>query len=596
MDIKLIRNFSIIAHIDHGKSTLADRFIQICDGLNSYEMKEQVLDSMDIERERGITIKAQTVSLNFKSHNGLQYQLNIIDTPGHVDFSYEVSRSLASCEGALLVVDSSSSVQAQTLANCQTALKENLVIIPVLNKVDLPSSDIEKCLNDIDTIVKIDVSDYLTCSAKTGLGVKEILESIIRLIPCPRGSKDHPFRARIIDSWFDNYLGVVSVLRIYDGILRKRDKIKILSTGKSYEVDIIGIFTPKKFYVDQLTAGQVGFIVSGLKDIYCAPVGDTITLDKDKDAVALPGFKVSMPNVFAGMFPIDSSDFENFRVALQKLSLNDASLHFTPEVSQSLGHGFRCGFLGMLHMDIIRERLEREYNLNLIVSAPSVTYTILLKDRTELLIDNPSKLIENMYIDKIHEPISLVRIITPVEYLGNIMLICNEKFAEQIDMEYSGDSIILTYEMPTIEVIGNLSDKIKSASKGYASFEYSFLKFQEADIGVLNILINDEAVDALAQFMRKSQAASKGRILVEKLVKIIPKSMFSIKVQAAIGSTIVARGDIKAFRKDVTAKCYGGDFTRKRKLLEKQKSGKKRMKHVGKVSLPEHAFFAALSD
>lgn len=593
--INKIRNFSIIAHIDHGKSTISDRFIQLCNGLEDREMKEQVLDSMDIERERGITIKAQSVTLYYEAYDNQTYQLNFIDTPGHADFTYEVSRSLAACEGALLVVDAASSVQAQTLANYKIATLHNLAVLPVINKIDLPAADIERTLLDLQNIVKIDIDKAVMCSAKTGEGIRDILEQIVHFIPAPIGDTEKPFKALIIDSWFDSYLGVVSLVRIYDGVLRIKDKIKIKSTGCIYKVETVGIFTPKKVKTEQIRAGEVGFIVAGIKDIYGAPVGDTILHAQDDNTMALPGFKKIRPQIYVGMFPLVSSDFENFRKALQKLSLNDASLIFQPEFSQSLGYGFRCGFLGLLHMEVIQERLEREYNLHLITSAPSVTYKILLNNNQEIFIDNPSAFPSRQNIKATYEPRVLVTIISPQAYLGGIITLCSEKRGIQHTIEYSGDQLTIVYDLPMLEVIGNLSDKLKSLSHGYASFDYKFHQYMIADVVVLSILINDKEVDAMAHFIHKSQAVSKGRILVEKLADILPRNMFEIKIQAAIGSSIIARATIKAFRKDVTAKCYGGDVTRKRKLLEKQKAGKKRMKSIGRVEVPEEAFFTVLT-
>lgn len=594
--IHKIRNFSIIAHIDHGKSTISDRFIELCNGLKEREMKEQVLDSMDIERERGITIKAQSVTLYYTANSGETYQLNFIDTPGHADFSYEVSRSLAACEGALLIVDASSSVQAQTVANYKIATSEKLAILPVINKIDLPSADIERTLFDLENIVKIDIKTLVMCSAKTGEGIRDILEQIVNFIPAPKGDETKPFKALIIDSWFDAYLGVVSLVRIYDGCLNIKDKIRIKSTGRIYTVENIGIFTPKKTKREKISAGEVGFIIAGIKDIYGAPVGDTILSYKDETLSSLPGFRKVKPQIYVGMFPIVASDFENFRKALQKLSLNDASLTFQPEFSQSLGYGFRCGLLGLLHLEVIQERLEREYNLNLITSSPSVTYKIVMHNGKELFIDNPSAFPNKQSIKATYEPRAMVTIISPQIYLGGIITLCNEKRGIQHSLEYSGDQITIVYDLPMLEVIGNLSDRLKSLSHGYASFDYSFYQYSEADVVVLNILINDKEVDAMAHFIHRSQAVSKGRLLVEKLASILPRNMFEIKIQAAIGSMIIARSTIKAFRKDVTAKCYGGDVTRKRKLLEKQKEGKKRMKSIGKVEVPESAFFAILTN
>ncbi|GAC33547.1 translation elongation factor 4 [Paraglaciecola polaris] len=594
MQHKHIRNFSIIAHIDHGKSTLSDRLIQHCGGLTEREMSAQVLDSMDIERERGITIKAQSVTLNYKAKDGETYQLNFIDTPGHVDFSYEVSRSLAACEGALLVVDAGQGVEAQTLANCYTAIDLNMEVVPILNKIDLPQAEPDRVAEEIEDIVGIDAIDAVRCSAKTGVGIEDVLEVIVRQIPPPEGEIDAPLKALIVDSWFDNYQGVVSLVRIVQGELRKNDKIKIMSTGVVHQADKVGIFTPKATDTGTLRAGEVGFIVAGIKEIHGAPVGDTITLARNPADKALPGFKKVKPQVYAGLFPISSDDYEDFRDALAKLSLNDASLFFEPESSSALGFGFRIGFLGMLHMEIIQERLEREYDLDLITTAPTVVYEVITTDGETLYVDNPSKLPPVNAIEEIHEPIVEAHILVPQEYLGSVITLCVDKRGVQTNMTYHGKQVAVTYELPMAEVVMDFFDKLKSTSRGFASLDYNFKHFQTAEMSRLDILINGERVDALAMITHKDNAQSRGRELVEKLRELIPRQMFDIAIQAAIGNQIVARSTIKQLRKNVIAKCYGGDVSRKKKLLQKQKDGKKRMKSVGNVELPQEAFLALL--
>jgi GTP-binding protein LepA len=592
--MKNIRNFSIIAHIDHGKSTLSDRLIQTCGGLSEREMQAQVLDSMDLERERGITIKAQSVTLDYKAKNGEIYQLNFIDTPGHVDFSYEVSRSLAACEGALLVVDAGQGVEAQTLANCYTAMEMNLEVVPVLNKIDLPQAEPERVAEEIEDIVGIDAMDAVRCSAKTGLGVDDVLEEIVKRIPPPEGNPDAPLQALIIDSWFDDYLGVVSLVRIKNGSLKKNDKIKVMSTGQTWGVDRLGISTPKQKDTLALNCGEVGWVVCGIKDIHGAPVGDTLTLAKNGAESALPGFKKVKPQVYAGLFPISSEDYEAFRDALEKLSLNDASLFYEPESSTALGFGFRCGFLGMLHMEIIQERLEREYDLDLITTAPTVVYEISMTDGTTIHIDSPSNLPAINSIEELREPIAECNILVPQEYLGNVITLCIEKRGVQTNMVYHGNQVALTYEIPMAEVVLDFFDRLKSTSRGYASLDYGFKRFDAADMVRLDIMINGERVDALAIITHKDNAPFRGRQLVEKMRELIPRQMFDIAIQAAIGNHIIARSTVKAMRKDVLAKCYGGDVSRKKKLLNKQKEGKKRMKSVGRVDVPQEAFLAIL--
>lgn len=592
--MKNIRNFSIIAHIDHGKSTLSDRFIQVCGGLSEREMAEQVLDSMDLERERGITIKAQSVTLNYTANNGETYQLNFIDTPGHVDFSYEVSRSLAACEGALLVVDAAQGVEAQSVANCYTAIEQNVEILPVLNKIDLPSADPEKVAAEIEDIVGIDASEACRVSAKTGIGINDLLEQLVEKIPQPKGNPDAPLKALIIDSWFDNYVGVVSLIRIIDGAVRKKQKIKILSTQGIHQVEKIGIFTPKAKDTDSLSAGQVGYLITGIKDIDGAPVGDTVVDAQNGSNEPLPGFEKVQSRVFSGMFPIESDDYEKLREALQKLRLNDAALFFEPETSSALGFGFRCGFLGMLHMEIVQERLEREYDIDLITTAPTVIYEVEKKDGSVLQIDNPSNLPEPNDINEIREPIITANILLPKEYLGAVIGLCIEKRGVQKNMHYSGNQVQMTFEMPMSEVVLDFFDKLKSVSRGFASFDYQFLRFQAEPLVKLDMMINGDKVDSLALIVHKDQAQYKGRELVDKMKDLIPRQMFDVAIQASIGSHIIARSNVKALRKNVLAKCYGGDITRKKKLLEKQKKGKKRMKNVGSVQIPQEAFLAVL--
>ncbi|ABO91456.1 MULTISPECIES: translation elongation factor 4 [Aeromonas] len=592
--MKHIRNFSIIAHIDHGKSTLSDRLIQTCGGLSSREMQAQVLDSMDLERERGITIKAQSVTLNYQAQDGNTYQLNFIDTPGHVDFSYEVSRSLAACEGALLVVDAGQGVEAQTLANCYTAMEMELEVVPVLNKIDLPAAEPERVAEEIEDIVGIDAIDAVRCSAKTGLGVDLVLEEIVARIPAPVGDPDAPLQALIIDSWFDSYLGVVSLVRIKNGSLKKNDKIKVMSTGQVWGVDRIGIFTPKQVDTQGLGCGEVGWVVCGIKDIHGAPVGDTLTQAKNGAEKALAGFKKVKPQVYAGLFPISSDDYESFRDALDKLSLNDASLFFEPESSTALGFGFRCGFLGMLHMEIIQERLEREYDLDLITTAPTVVYEIELNDGSTIHIDSPSAMPPVNNIKEMREPIAECNILLPQEYMGNVITLCIEKRGVQTNMVYHGNQVALTYEIPMAEVVLDFFDRLKSTSRGYASLDYGFKRFETSEMVRLDIMINGERVDALAIITHKENAQYRGRQVVEKMRELIPRQMFDIAIQASIGNQIIARSTVKALRKDVTAKCYGGDVSRKKKLLNKQKEGKKRMKSLGRVDVPQEAFLAIL--
>lgn len=593
-DRSLVRNFSVIAHIDHGKSTLSDRFIQMCGGLTEREMTSQVLDNMDIERERGITIKAQAVTLKYKAKDGKTYELNFIDTPGHVDFSYEVSRSLFACEGALLVVDASQGVEAQTLANCYQAVNLDLEVIPVLNKIDLPSADPQRAIDEIEDLIGIEAQDACTCSAKTGVGVQDVLERIVTQIPAPSGDPDAPLQALIIDSYFDDYLGVIALVRVKNGTLRRGDKIKVMSQGVAWEVEGLGISTPKRVKVDILNCGEVGWVVCDIKSVHAAPVGDTITHVKNSAVEPLPGFMKVKPQVYAGMFPVDTEDYNAFRDALDKLSLNDASLFFEPENSKALGFGFRCGFLGMLHMEIIQERLEREYNLNLITTAPTVVYEILQTDGEILHIDSPAALPPISNIAEIREPIAECRMLMPSEYVGSIMKICQEKRGIQTGLVYHGDQVALTYDIPMSEVVLDFFDRLKSASRGYASLDYGFKRFNCDDLVRMDILIAGERVDALAIILHRSVAQSRGRAVVEKMKEVIPRQMFDIAIQAAIGSQIIARCTVKALRKDVLAKCYGGDITRKRKLLEKQKAGKKRMKQLGRVEVPQDAFLAIL--
>ena len=593
-NLQQIRNFSIIAHIDHGKSTLADRLIQYCGGLSEREMAAQVLDSMEIERERGITIKAQSVTLNYQAKDGKSYQLNFIDTPGHVDFSYEVSRSLAACEGALLLVDAAQGVEAQTVAVCYTAIEQNLEVLPVLNKIDLPQADPDRICQEIEDIIGIDAHHALPVSAKTGKGITTLLEQIVQTIPAPQGQPEAPLKALIIDSWFDSYLGVVSLVRVKDGVLRKGDKMQVISTGKAYLVDNIGIFKPKRTETTILQAGEVGYVIAGIKDIHGAPVGDTLTLAKQPATDALPGFQQVQPQVYAGLFPISTDDYTAFRDALEKLSLNDASLFYEPESSAALGFGFRCGFLGMLHMEIIQERLEREYNLGLITTAPTVIYEVQTTKNESLKIDNPAALPEPSYIKEMREPIVEANILVPQQYLGNVITLCNERRGVQKNMTYAGNQVAISYEIPMSEVVLDFFDRLKSISRGYASLDYHFIRFQLANMVKLDILINGDKVDALALIVHKEQAAYRGRELVEKMKELIPRQMFDVAIQAALGNQIISRQTVKALRKNVTAKCYGGDISRKRKLLEKQKKGKKRMKQIGKVEMPQEAFLAVL--
>jgi GTP-binding protein LepA len=589
-----IRNFSIIAHIDHGKSTLADRFIQLCGGLSDREMEAQVLDSMALERERGITIKAQTAALNYVARNGKTYLLNLIDTPGHVDFSYEVSRSLAACEGALLVVDASQGVEAQTVANCYTATEQGVEVVPVLNKIDLPSAEPDRVIEEIEDIIGIRAQDAIRASAKTGEGVQDIIEAVIARIPAPAGDPDAPLKALIIDSWFDNYVGVVMLVRMVDGRLAPKDKILFMSSRASHLCEQVGVFTPKSLAKEQLSAGEVGFVIAGVKDLKDARVGDTITLFGRPASEALPGFKEIKPQVFAGLYPVDANEYDQLRDALEKLQLNDSSLRFEPETSQALGFGFRCGFLGLLHMDIVQERLEREYDMHLITTAPTVVYQVQLQDATLIEVENPSRLPDASKIEEIREPIITATILVPNDYVGPIMTLCTTKRGTQKNMQYLGRQVMLTWELPLNEVVMDFFDKLKSVSRGYASLDYEFKEFRAADLVKLDIMINGERVDALSLIVHRSAAQSRGRELAEKMRQLIPRQMFDVAVQAAIGSHIIARESIKALRKNVLAKCYGGDITRKKKLLEKQKAGKKRMKQVGTVEIPQEAFLAIL--
>ena len=593
-DQQHIRNFSIIAHIDHGKSTLADRFIQVCGGLTAREMAAQVLDSMDLERERGITIKAQSVSLGYKARDGQTYQLNFIDTPGHVDFSYEVSRSLAACEGALLIVDAAQGVEAQSVANCYTAIEQGLEVVPVLNKIDLPSADPDKVIHEIEEIIGIEAHDAVRTSAKTGVGVEDVLETMIARIPPPQGDRNAPLQALIIDSWFDNYVGVISLVRVMQGRLKAGQKMQVMSSGRSYLVDNVGIFTPKRTDRPALEAGDVGYVIAGIKEIDGAPVGDTLTLVDNPAGKPLPGFQKVQPRVFAGLFPVVSDAYEDLREALQKLRLNDASLHFEPETSTALGFGFRCGFLGMLHMEIIQERLEREYDMDLITTAPTVVYQVLTTKDEVIDIDNPSSLPAVNYINEIREPIILANILVPQDHLGSVMTLCIEKRGVQKNLQYLGNQVSVSFEMPLAEVVLDFFDRLKSVSRGYASFEYHFVRFQAAPLVKLDILINGERVDALAIIVHRDQAEYRGREVAEKMKDLIPRQMYDVAIQATIGAHIIARTTVKALRKNVTAKCYGGDVSRKRKLLEKQKEGKKRMKQFGKVEIPQSAFLAVL--
>ena len=590
--LKHIRNFSIIAHIDHGKSTLSDRLIQLCGGLSDREMADQVLDSMDLERERGITIKAQSVTLEYQALDGERYQLNFIDTPGHVDFSYEVSRSLAACEGALLVVDAAQGVEAQSVANCYTAIDQGLEVLPVLNKIDLPQAEPERVAQEIEDIIGLDVTDALSVSAKTGIGVDALLEKLVQDIPPPQGDPEGDLQALIIDSWFDNYLGVVSLVRVMHGQIAKGDKVLIKSTGRSHSIDEVGCFTPKRSAQPSLSAGEVGYVVAGIKDIQGAPVGDTLVPANKQDLAALPGFAKVKPQVFAGLFPVTSDDFENFREALEKLCLNDASLYYEPESSDALGFGFRCGFLGMLHMEIIQERLEREYDLDLITSAPTVVYEVVRSDGEVVQVDNPSKL--PAHVQEMREPIAEVNMLLPQDYVGSVMTLCVERRGVQKNMQFSAGQVSMQWELPMSEVVMDFFDRLKSVSRGFASLDYSFLRFEASPLVRLDILINGDRVDALAMIVHREQAQSRGRALAEKMKELIPRQMFDVAIQAAVGGQVIARQTVKALRKNVTAKCYGGDITRKKKLLEKQKEGKKRMKQLGRVEIPQDAFLAAL--
>jgi GTP-binding protein LepA len=593
-DLQHIRNFSIIAHIDHGKSTIADRFIQICGGLSAREMEEQVLDSMDLERERGITIKAQSVTLNYQTKDGGSYELNFIDTPGHVDFSYEVSRSLAACEGALLVVDAAQGVEAQSVANCYTAIEQGLEVLPVLNKIDLPAAEPERVIKEIEEIIGLEADHAIRVSAKTGLGIPELLEQLIEVVPPPQGDVQAPLQALIIDSWFDPYVGVISLIRVKNGLIRPKDKIYVMSTGRVYQVDKVGVFSPKRVDKAALETGEVGFLIAGIKEIDGVPVGDTITLTERRASEPLPGFEEMQPRVFAGLYPVNSDDYNPLREALQKLKLNDAALHFEPETSQALGFGFRCGFLGMLHMEIVQERLEREYDLDLITTAPTVIYQVEKNDGEVFHVDNPADLPDPAKLAEVREPVIEAHILVPQDYLGNVINLCIEKRGTQKNLQYLGGQVQLTYELPMNEVVLDFFDRLKSVSRGYASFEYEFKYFQAAPLVKLDILINGEKVDALSVIVHRENADSRGRELTVKMKELIPRQMFEVAIQAAIGSKIIARTTVKALRKNVTAKCYGGDITRKRKLLEKQKAGKKRMKQVGRVEIPQEAFLAVL--
>jgi len=593
-NMKNIRNFSIIAHIDHGKSTLADRFIQYCGGLDLREMSTQVLDSMDIEKERGITIKAQTAALNYKARDGQVYQLNLIDTPGHVDFSYEVSRSLSACEGALLVVDASQGVEAQTVANCYTAIDLGVEVVPVLNKIDLPAADPERVEQEIEDIIGIDAVGAVQCSAKSGIGVEDVLEEIVAKIPAPTGDENAPLQAVIVDSWFDNYVGVVMLIRVKNGTIKLKDKVRFMSTKAETQVEQLGVFTPKSFQKQELKAGEVGFLITGVKELGQAKVGDTVTLVANPASEPLPGFQEVQSQVFAGLYPVESHDYEALRDALEKLQLNDASLKFEPEVSQALGFGFRCGFLGLLHLEIVQERLEREFDMDLITTAPTVVYEVVLKSGEKIEVENPSKLPDIGSIETILEPIITATILVPQEYVGNVMTLCNQKRGVQVNMQYMGRQVMLTYDLPMNEVVMDFFDKLKSTSRGYASLDYHFKEFQPSDLIKLDIMVNGEKVDALSLIVHRQSAVHRGRELAAKMRELIPRQMFDIAVQAAIGSQIIARENVKALRKNVLAKCYGGDITRKKKLLEKQKAGKRRMKQVGNVEIPQSAFLAIL--
>jgi len=589
-----IRNFSIIAHIDHGKSTLADRIIQLCGGLSDREMEAQVLDSMDLERERGITIKAQTAALSYRARDGQTYNLNLIDTPGHVDFSYEVSRSLSACEGALLVVDASQGVEAQTVANCYTALDLGVEVVPVLNKIDLPSADPDNAIREIEEVIGIEAGDAVRCSAKTGLGVEDVLEALIAKVPPPKGDPEAPLQALIIDSWFDNYVGVVMLVRVKNGVLRPKDKILLMATGAQHLVETVGVFTPKSVARETLEAGQVGFIIAGIKELKAAKVGDTITLATRPAPAPLPGFKEVQPQVFAGLFPVEANQYDALRDSLEKLKLNDAALQYEPEVSQALGFGFRCGFLGLLHMEIVQERLEREFGMDLITTAPTVVYEVVLRDGSILMVDNPSKMPDPSKIEEVREPIVTVNLYMPQEYVGSVITLCTQKRGVQMNMSYHGKQVQLTYEMPMAEIVLDFFDRLKSISRGYASMDYEFKEYRAADVVKVDMLINGEKVDALAIIVHRANSQYRGRAVASKMRELIPRQMFDVAIQAAIGSNIISRENVKALRKNVLAKCYGGDISRKRKLLEKQKAGKKRMKQVGSVEIPQEAFLAIL--
>jgi GTP-binding protein LepA len=589
-----IRNFSIIAHIDHGKSTLADRIIQLCGGLSDREMEAQVLDSMDLERERGITIKAQTAALQYKARDGKVYNLNLIDTPGHVDFSYEVSRSLSACEGALLVVDASQGVEAQTVANCYTALDLGVEVVPVLNKIDLPNADPANAISEIEDVIGIEAGDAVHCSAKTGLGVEDVLESIIAKVPPPKGDKDAPLQALIIDSWFDNYVGVVMLVRVVNGTLKPKDKIRLMATDSLQLVEDIGVFSPRSVSLPELSAGQVGFVIAGIKELKAAKVGDTITLANRPAEAPLPGFKEVQPQVFAGLFPVEANQYDALRDSLEKLKLNDAALMYEPEVSQALGFGFRCGFLGLLHMEIVQERLEREFDMDLITTAPTVVYEVVMRDGTVLKVDNPSRMPDPSRIEEIREPIVTVNLYMPQEYVGSVITLCIGKRGVQMDMSYHGRQVKLVYEIPMGEIVLDFFDKLKSTSRGYASMDYEFKEYRPSDVVKVDMLINGEKVDALAIIVHRSNAAYRGRQVAAKMRELIPRQMFDVAIQAAIGANVISRENVKALRKNVLAKCYGGDVSRKKKLLEKQKAGKKRMKQVGSVEIPQEAFLAIL--
>ncbi|OYD77900.1 GTP-binding protein LepA [Burkholderia sp. YR290] len=589
-----IRNFSIIAHIDHGKSTLADRIIQLCGGLSDREMESQVLDSMDLERERGITIKAQTAALSYRARDGKLYNLNMIDTPGHVDFSYEVSRSLSACEGALLVVDASQGVEAQTVANCYTAIELGVEVVPVLNKIDLPAANPENAITEIEDVIGIDATDATHCSAKTGLGVQDVLEALIAKVPPPKGSTDEPLQALIIDSWFDNYVGVVMLVRIVNGTLRPKDKIRMMATGAEYPVEHVGVFTPKSKNLEELSAGQVGFIIAGIKELTAAKVGDTVTIVKRPAAEPLPGFKEVKPQVFAGLYPIEANQYDALRESLEKLKLNDASLMYEPEVSQALGFGFRCGFLGLLHMEIVQERLEREFDMDLITTAPTVVYEVVQRDGSIMTVENPAKMPDPSKIEEVREPIVTVNLYMPQDYVGAVITLCTQKRGSQINMQYHGRQVQLTYEIPMGEIVLDFFDRLKSVSRGYASMDYEFKEYRASDVVKVDMLINGDKVDALSVIVHRSQSQYRGREVAAKMREIIPRQMYDVAIQATIGAHIIARENIKALRKNVLAKCYGGDITRKKKLLEKQKEGKKRMKQVGSVEIPQEAFLAIL--